>query len=289
MDQNTSEIASSNPLATHFRQPAIYFKLPGQGKWWPKDALVMPQNSELGVLSMTTKDEITLKTPDALLNGQGVVNVIESCCPDIKDAWKMPSTDVDACLIAVRIATYGNQMDFTSTCPHCSKESEYAIDLGHTLSSISPPDWDIPLSVDGLKIKVYPQAYFNVNKSNMIAFEEQQILRSLQDIADNPEENKPLFDKHLSKVIELNTLFMANSTRSIETETGEVVTDPKHIFEFYSNASNDVVRKIKNYISELNEQSGVDPVKVNCNNEECGKEFEITISFDYASFFVEGS
>jgi hypothetical protein len=62
-------------------------------------------------MSMTTKDEITLKTPDALLNGQGVVNVIESCCPAIKDAWAMPSIDVDATLIAIRIASYGNQMD----------------------------------------------------------------------------------------------------------------------------------------------------------------------------------
>ena len=31
-------------------------------------------------------DEITFKTPDALLNGQATVDVIQSCIPNIKDA-----------------------------------------------------------------------------------------------------------------------------------------------------------------------------------------------------------
>ncbi len=36
----------------------------------------------------------------------------------------MPSIDVDATLIAIRIASYGNQMDFTSQCPHCKTDQE---------------------------------------------------------------------------------------------------------------------------------------------------------------------
>jgi hypothetical protein len=59
-------------------------------------------------------------------------------------------------------------------------------------------------TVDGLKIRIHPQAYFSLNKTNMIAFEEQQILRSLAGLEDNPEEAKAKFDQHLAKVIELN-------------------------------------------------------------------------------------
>jgi hypothetical protein len=215
MEETTTAIVSTNPLAKHFRQPSIYFKLPSRGRYWPATALNLPANGEIGVMSMTTKDEITLKTPDALLNGQGVVNVIESCCPAIKDAWSMPSLDVDATLIAIRIASYGNQMDFGARCPHCDQSHDYAIDLGLTLASIEAPDYNIPLAVDDLKIRIHPQAYFSLNKTNMIAFEEQQILRSLSGLEDNPEEAKARFDQHLAKVIELNISLLANSTKSI--------------------------------------------------------------------------
>jgi hypothetical protein len=234
---------------------------------------------------MTTKDEITLKTPDALLNGQGVVNVIESCCPAIKDAWAMPSIDVDATLIAIRIASYGNQMDFAAKCPHCNQSHDYAIDLGKTLASIEIPDYTIPLAVDGLKIHVHPQPYFSLNKTNMIAFEEQQILRSLEGLEDNPQEAKAKFDQHLAKVIELNIALLANSTKSIEVD-GTTVTDLDHITEFYNNADNKIIRKVQGYLVELNEKAAIKPVTVKCLNEECLKEFPVNITFDYASFFA---
>jgi hypothetical protein len=286
MDQTTPAVASTNPLAKHFRQPAIYFKLPSSGRYWPANTLNLPPNSEIGVMSMTTKDEITLKTPDALLNGQGVVNVIESCCPAIKDAWAMPSIDVDATLIAVRIASYGNQMDFGAKCSHCGQSHDYAIDLGKTLASIEAPDYTIPLSVDGLKIRIQPQPYFSLNKTNMIAFEEQQILRSLGGLEDNPEEAKEKFDQHLAKVIELNISLLANSTKSIETEDGTLVTESEHITEFYNNADNKTIKKVQGYLTELNAKASIKPVNVNCLNEECLKEFPVNITFDYASFFA---
>lgn len=289
MEQTTPAIASANPLAKHFRQPAIYFKLPSSGKYWPANTLNLPPNGEIGVMSMTTKDEITLKTPDALLNGQGVVNVIESCCPNIKDAWAMPSIDVDATLIAVRIASYGNQMDFAARCPHCDQSNDYAIDLGKTLASIEVPDYTIPLAVDGLKISVHPQAYFSLNKTNMIAFEEQQIVRSMAGLEDNPEEAKLRFDQHMAKIISLNIALLVNSTESIETTDGTLVTNSEHIAEFYNNADNKVIKKVQGYLNELNEKSAIKPVDVKCLNEECGEEFPVNITFDYASFFVQGS
>jgi len=286
MDQTTPAVASTNPLAKHFRQPSIYFKLPSGGQYWPKGSLDLPPNGEIGVMSMTTKDEITLKTPDALLNGQGVVNVIESCCPAIKDAWAMPSIDVDATLIAIRIASYGNQMDFAAKCPHCDQSHDYAIDLGLTLASIEAPDYNIPLAVDDLKIWIHPQAYFSLNKTNMIAFEEQQILRSLSGLEDNPEEAKSRFDQHLAKVIELNISLLANSTKSIEIEDGTLVTEPEHITEFYNNADNKIIKKVQGYLTELSEKAAIKPVDVTCLNEECLKGFPVNITFDYASFFA---
>ena len=80
------QINSSNPLAKHFRQPALYIKLPSSGRFWPDGSIEIPLNGEIPVYPMTAKDEIMIRTPDALLNGAGTVSVIQSCCPNILDA-----------------------------------------------------------------------------------------------------------------------------------------------------------------------------------------------------------
>jgi len=285
MENTPQRPASTNPLARHFRQPAIYFRLPSQGAYWPANTLTLPAHGEIGIMPMTTRDEITLKTPDALLNGQGVVSVIESCCPDIQDAWQMPSIDVDATLIAIRIASYGHQMDFDTTCPHCGSSNEHAIDLTQVLSNIQAPDYNIPLEVSGLKITLRPQPYTSANKTNMIAFEEQQLLRTLGEIEDDPESAKARFDQHLSKVIELNIGLLSTSTAAIITDDGTVVTDQQYISEFFNNADNRVIKAVQGRLKELSEAAGIKPITVICLNPDCQKEFPVSITFDYSSFF----
>lgn len=280
---------STNPLARHFRQPIIYTKLPSRGQYWPEGSLELSMTGDLPILAMSTKDEIILRTPDALLNGQGVIDVIHSCCPNIKDAWKMPSIDVDSVIIAIRIASYGNTMDFSSTCPHCNTEHDYAIDLGVVLSGIETPNYKKPIEVEGLKIKLRPQPYFSLNKTNIIAFEEQQLLRSLQTDVDDREETQLKFNKQLNKLIDLNIMIAADSTESIELEDGQQVTDSVHIKEFYSNCDNKTVKAVKARLDEYNKQANIKPFAVTCGNEECAKPFDIDVVFDFASFFGKGS
>ena len=60
-------IQASNPLSKFFRQPAIYFALPSGGAWWPNNALERTETGEVAVYPMTTRDEIMMRTPDALI------------------------------------------------------------------------------------------------------------------------------------------------------------------------------------------------------------------------------
>lgn len=280
---------SANPLARHFRQPVLYIKLPSQGHFWPQSSLEQSVTGEIPILAMTTKDEIVLRTPDALLNGQGVIDVIQSCCPTIKDAWSMPSIDVDSIIIAIRMASYGNQMDFGATCPHCNTANEYAIDLSVVLSGVETPNYNKPVEINKLKIKLRPQPYFSLNKTNIIAYEEQQLLRSLQLLNDEDVTAGDKFNQHLNKLIDLNIMINADSTESITTEDGQTVADPEFIKEFYNNCDNKVVKAVRTRLEELNKQANIKPINVTCDNQECGKPFDITITFDYASFFAKGS
>jgi hypothetical protein len=273
-----------NPLAKHFRQPAIYIKLPSMGQYWPEGSLELTVTGEIPVYPMTARDEITLRTPDALLNGQGVVDIIQSCCPNIKDAWKMPSIDVDAVLLNIRIASYGNRMDFDTMCPKCNEENNFAIELSGLVNQIAMPDYNSIVEVDGLKIKLKPQPYFEVNKTNQITFTEQQILRTINDSTIPDEEKKNKSDDYLKKLIDLNINVCANSTESVTTEDGILVDNPLFIVEFYDMADYKVLKLVQKKLTEINEQVALKPVAVGCTS--CTNKYEVPLNFDYANFFA---
>ena len=97
---------NTNPLKKYYRQVKQFVKLPSGYKFYPEGAIEVPESGEVAVYPMTAKDEMLLKTPDALLNGEATVAVIQSCIPAIKNAWVMPSIDCDAALMTIRMATY---------------------------------------------------------------------------------------------------------------------------------------------------------------------------------------
>ena len=132
----------NNPLLKHFRQPKLFIRLPSNGEFYPKGSIEITENNEYPVLAMTAKDELMIKTPDALLNGQSTVSVIQSCIPKIKNAWNVPSIDIDAILIAIRIATYGENMDMSINVPGIEEEKTYSLDLRILLDRLSSAAYD---------------------------------------------------------------------------------------------------------------------------------------------------
>ena len=159
MPENTNPSAVNNPLQKYFRQPKNYLRLPSRGKYYPAGALDMPVTGELAVYAMTAKDELTFKTPDALMNGQATVDVIQSCVPNIKNAWFMPSIDIDAVLIAIRLATYGEKMDINITVPNTTIKRDYSLDLRTALDELLLAKFEERLVVGQMQVLVRPVTY----------------------------------------------------------------------------------------------------------------------------------
>ena len=126
----------TNPLQNYFRKPEIYMKLPSQGRWYPPGVLELNEAGEVGIMAMTARDEMIVRTPDALLNGQATVDVIKSCVPAISDPWCIPQMDIDTILLGIRIATYGSGMDFTTAPPGIALTQEVKVDLNKLVSMI---------------------------------------------------------------------------------------------------------------------------------------------------------
>ena len=112
-----------NPLSSHFRAPKLFAPIPSAGKFYESAVVEMPETLELPVFAMTAKDEMIMKNPDALLNGEAVAQVIQSCVPNVKNARAMLSSDIDVLLVAVQGATYGDAVVVTAPCPTCEEDT----------------------------------------------------------------------------------------------------------------------------------------------------------------------
>lgn len=274
----------NNPLAKHFRQPAIYLRLPSNGKHWPESALNLPANSEIAIYPMTTRDEITLRTPDALMNGAGVVSVIQSCCPDITNAWEMPSIDVDSIIIAIRIASYGHEMVLNNACPACKEFNDYSVDLRAVLDNITMPDYKTAVELNSLKIKLQPQPYFNFNKTSQAQYEEQKLLQAIENTTMDEELRAVEINKQMMSMINLGIDTLTSSTEYIELDNGDRVKEKDFIKEFYENAPAAIIKQVQERLAVINDQGAIKPLHVACQT--CNHNFDIQITFDYAAFFV---
>lgn len=278
-----------NPLSKYFRQPAIHMALPSLGKYWPEGSLELNLSGQLEIYPMTTKDEITIRTPDALLNGSSIVSLIESCVPQIKDAWKMPSIDVDALLIAIRIASYGQTMDIDTICPNpvCKHENTHAIDLTYILDSIKSPNYNRTVDINGMKIKLKPVAYFDSNKSKMLGFEQDRALAVVNNEELSEEEKLKEFQNHLNKMVDINNELIAAATEYIEIEDGTKVSQPAYILEFYVNCDSKIIRAVRERFEEYAKSMELPKPKMQC--EECKTEYPVQLNFDYTGFFGNAS
>ena len=280
--------ANNNPLSKYFRQPVIYFAPPSGGRWWPTGAMKLPETGEFGVYPMTSKDEIILRTPDALMNGQGMIEVIKSCVPEINDPWKIPSVDVDATLIAIRIASYGHMMDFDGKCPQCNEEHTYSMDLRPILDSIRAPDFERIFEVRSLLVKFLPQNYYGMNKSNRTQFEIQKIGQQIDALEDDEVKAAEAITQ-MNRLLDLNLETLAECTEWIAPGDApdQKVRDKKHLLEFYRNVDGGVVTLLQNEYAELMTAGGIKPQRTHCAG--CQQEMDMTVTFDYTNFFAPGS
>ena len=275
-------VPANNPLFKHFRQPALYLKLPSMGRFWPEDAVDIPVTGEVPIYPMTVKDEITLKTPDALMNGAGVVDVIQSCCPNIKNAWKLPVIDLDAVLIAIRLASYGVSMDITTTCKNCSADNENTVDLRMVLERIRVPDF-APSKIDKLVFNFRPQAFESNNQIALIQYEQQRLIDAVTNSSLSDEDKKSQFEAIFPKLTDLTVSTLVNNIESIVLEDGTIVNESTYIKEFLYNCERNVYTEIKNQVDALINQLKIEPVEITCP--ECSTTYQADLTFNQANFF----
>jgi len=280
---------NSNPLKKYYRQPKQIVRLPSGYKFYPEGSIQVPESGDVAVYPMTAKDEMLLKTPDALLNGEATVTVIQSCIPSIKNAWAMPSIDCDAALMTIRMATYGTSMTMPIKVPGTSIEKELVLDLQESLNSILSAQYNDTFFYQNMEVKTKPLTYKEFTESAIQTFEQQRIQKIVDDTKMNDEEKVKAFQATFKKLTELSVGMVANTIASI-TVDGETVTDIKQITEFLDNTDKQFFSSIMEHLEKNREAFQLKPQKITSTEEEVKNgapaEYTIPVAFDSANFFV---
>lgn len=284
--------AAENPLKKYYRQPSIYIKLPSKGRFYDADSFTPTETGDIPILPMTAKDEMTLKTPDALINGQATVDVIESCVPNIKNAWRIVNHDLDVILLAMRIATYGESMTLTGSVPNTSDTVEHTVSLPAMLEEAAKEEiTDTFATKSGFQVKVKPMDYKQLTDTQIGAFEKQkQYAAMMSKEGIDPEEKGKLFAENFKQLTELNFNVLYNAIAELHTPDAIVVKDHEQIKEFLDNAPKKVVEEIQEGLAKNRIQGSIKPIKLKATEEQIMKgapaNYEMPITFDSSNFFA---
>ena len=278
---------NSNPLQKYMRHPELYIRVPSKGYFNDEDTYPFSANDEIGIAPMTTQDELLLKTPDALLNGESIAKLIESCVPGIKNVRDLPISDVSAILLGIRMSSYGHEMEYQTTCPKCESENYFSADLQHVLASMNFLEESYVVSLkDKLSVSVRPHSYESSIKQILFTFNETKLFEMFTEEELSEEELTEKYVDSFQKMASLTVEITADSIVAVLDENGIPIDATRdQIFDWVANISRKDAKLLQDKIEEINKIGIDEKAEVICGKEECKHKWTTQIGFDPANFF----
>lgn len=275
-----------SPLTKYKRTPKLYIDLPSGGNYYPRGALDSTDGKELPVYSMTAKDEISLKTPDALFTSKAMYSVIQNCIPNIKDPRLMPMIDVDFVLAAIRIASYGDTMKIGTKCPKadCGEEAEYQIELQNILDHFNSLTFKSEIKVNDFLLRIRPLSYQEINEVNSKTMTVQRALVQQVPSIQDQEERQNKINQLYDEINSLQSDLVYSIVTEITTPDGDREIHHNFIIDFLANNDPAFFNAARECYQEQNRLWTTPISTVNCS--ECNTEYKISPGLDQANFFV---
>lgn len=282
----------ANPLAQYYRKPGTYIELPSGGRYY-KVAPKMSDTGELAVYPMTAKDELALKNPDSLLNGEALKQVIASVCPDIADVSEIPAPDIDAILVAMRMTSYGDDMelDVTHGCEESDGKSQrVTVGLGSVLSTSRaiPETLGTVTLANGVVVQLKPYTLEAQSRLLRVQF---NTMRQLQGAEANEnstiEQKADIANRGYDQLVALSQDILAASITVVRLPEGVEVTNFAHIHDWVKNLDRASNERLDEEIKAFGKYGITRTLEVTCDH--CKNKFTTDMLFDPTSFFNVGS
>lgn len=280
MEQNTQ----INPLKQYFRQTKLFMALPSGTTYYEPGVIQFTDKGEVGVLPMTGKDELSLKNPDALLNGEALIEVITSCVPAVKNPRALLTNDIDALITAIRYATFDDNLETNIECPKCAHENTFKLDLAYALDNMEFLEPEYVINLDsGISVFVRPYSFPDLLRGLHAQFEQNKLARALDSESLSDEDKSRIFGKSFKDLAKLTFELMQNSVIKVVDESNNVnVTNIQHIQEFLFNIDTKSIDKISDMVKEINHIGIKRTFTAKC--QKCEHEWESEIDFNPVNF-----
>lgn len=317
-----------NNLLNSIRQPMVFTKLPCGKNWYKNNEISFLLNDEVSVLPMTHRDELLIHNPDALFSNNAVAEVIKSCIPEVNDVNHILMPDVEVLLLAIKIASVGDDIEFSSICPNCLKKynslsieerekliaehklniepQTFLFDARRCLETLSFKNDTYLLELsNGIKVDLMPVTLENNSTNEILNFETKNAIKQFildndtNSIEENAEmileinkwkENKEKNDNFNKLLIQLDNIAIDSIISSIKSVTiqNTIFTDKKDIKEFLNKIPSPLFNDIRNEINKINE-TALDKTCF-CKCRYCNHEWEKNdLELNFSNFFVSGS
>lgn len=281
MEQKTQPL---NPLKGYFRQYKLFLKLPSGTSYYEPGTIVFTDTGEIGIMPMTGKDELILKNPDALLNGEALIEVIKSCVPAVNNPRALLTNDIDAIITAIRYATYNDSLETELDCPNCQHKNLFKLDLQYSLDNMAYLESEYVVNLEsGLSIFVKPYGFTELLKGLHAQFEQSKLARAIESDSLTEEQRIKLFATAFKEMATVTYTLMLNSVIKVVDESNNVnVSDRPFIEEFLHNIDKKSVDKISDLIKEINQIGIKKSFIAVC--EKCEHTWESEVDFNPVNF-----
>ena len=344
-----------NPLMDFARKVECSVKIPSQGLLYDEDMIGFNAIGEVDIMPMLPNDELTIVNPETLISGDAIIGLIKSCCPSIKRPEELFYPDVNALLLGIRKATYGNELIQSGICPKCwevkskieteemeriAKEKKFNIeDLSEDEAKqlyeeakknvekiiadkereneirITPIEYKY--SIDEIlqtmtfipsetfvetkdKLKIYLTPYKCKDKIlfSQRSINEQKVLSYYQKSLKNEKLTNENINEYLDKTNKMVGMYSDITDKTIEIigksiskvvmPNGTIVDNPDYIREYIKNISSELVVKLNNEVTKLNDYGIRHTLDMECPC--CGHKWEEKFyGFNQSDFFGIGS
>ena len=280
---------SMNPLSNYLRKPEIYVKLPSGGRWWPNESIQIPPNNEFPVMAMNGHDDVTMRNADGLMNGASSVEVIQSCVPNIKNAWSGPNIDIEYLFIAIRIASYGNEMTMEKKCTKCKETTKFGINLQYILENLKLPDFDTPIPVGELYVMLKPASFQLTNLTAQEVFEQQRAILAARSSDLTLEQKENILKESIQKLGYITVSKLVEYIDYVLLPDGNRVAEKVFLQEFIDEIDRKNFNILKKGIQEKNQQYSSPDLPFKCSNSKCNHEESFKFEFNPSNFFAADS
>ena len=274
----------ANPLSQFFRSVKMYISLPSGTSYYPPGVIRLTDSGEVGIMAMTGKDELALKNPDSLLNGEALIEVMASCVPAVLNPKALLSNDIDAIITAIRYATYNDTLETELKCPKCEAENVFKVDMQYALDNMEflEPEYIIDLE-SGLSVFVKPYSYPELIKGLHAQLEQTKLSRAVASESISDEQRSSIFKTAFKEIAVTKFDLLCNAIVKVQNEaSGLIVSDKKFIKEFLVNIDKKDVDQISNLVEKINQIGIKRTFLAKCSV--CEHEWESDIDFNPVNF-----